>query len=127
MNDENLRLAAWASKTLSIFVSVVVPAAFIFRPRWGLNRSADIQLVALAVLSLIPNRWLVFSWPLFTLFLLAALAPFRVLLHASGYHDAYWGLVIAAWLLAALFYGPLALSLVLSRMRFLRGSEFLYA
>ncbi len=60
MNSVPLRSLALASKLFAILVSVAVPL-FIFRPRWGVHLIADVQIICLAILSLIPNRWLVFS------------------------------------------------------------------
>jgi hypothetical protein len=59
MSNQSLKSIALACKSLAIITSVVLP--MILHPRWGVNPIADVQLVGLAVLSLIPNRWLVFS------------------------------------------------------------------
>ena len=125
MNNQSLKLLALACKTLAIPVSVGIP--LILRPRWGVNPIADVQLVGLAVLSLIPNRWLVVSRIPFVIFLLLTLFPFRVFLHLSAYKGADWGLVVAGIVVASIVFGPLPLSLVLSRMRFRRGDRFTYA
>jgi hypothetical protein len=55
MNTQSLKSLALACKVLAIFISVVVPL-WILHPRWGVNRMADVQLVGLAVLSLIPKK-----------------------------------------------------------------------
>jgi hypothetical protein len=124
MSNQSLKLLAWACKVLAIVGSVVVP--LILRPHWGINRIADVQLIGLAVLSLIPNRWLVFSRISFVIFLLLALFPFRDYFHISAYRDLDPASV-TAMIIGALFFAPLPLSLVLSRMRFQRGDKLIYA
>jgi hypothetical protein len=123
MRNETLKCLAIACKILAIVTCVVLP--IIFRPRWGINRIADIQLVGLAALSLIPNRWLVSSRIVFVLFLLLTLFPFRVFFYA--FKDADLGLVTAGIFVATFLFVPLPLSLILSRMRFQRGQKFTYA
>jgi hypothetical protein len=108
---------------LAIVGSVVVP--MILRPRWGVNRIADVQLIGLAVLSLVPNRWLVLSRTSFVMFLLLTLFPFRIFFDASDYRNVDLGSV-TAMIIGVLFFAPLPLSLVLSRMRFRRGEKFNY-
>jgi hypothetical protein len=125
MSNQSLKTLALACKTLAIVVSVVVP--MLFGHRWGTNRIADIQLVGLAALSLIPNRWLVSSRITFVLFLLLTLFPFRVFLHTSGFKGIDLGLVTAGIFVATFLFVPLPLSLILSRMRFQRGQKFTYA
>jgi hypothetical protein len=125
MSDQSLKTLALACKTLAIVVSVVVP--MLFGHRWGTNRIADIQLVGLAVLSLIPNRWLVSSRIVFVLFLLLTLFPFRVFFYASAFKGIDLGLVTAGIFAATFLFVPLPLALILSRMRFQRGDKFTYA
>jgi hypothetical protein len=125
MNSQSLKSLALACKLLAIFISVVVPL-WILRPRWGVNRMADVQLVGLAVLSLIPNRWLVLSRMSFVIFLLLTLYPFGFFFHISTYTHLDLGSVIAM-IIDICFFAPLPLSLVLSRMRFQRGDKFTYA
>ena len=108
---------------MAIVGYVFVP--LILHPRWGVDRTADVQLIGLAVLSMIPNRWLVFSRTSFVIFLLLTLFPFRVFFHTSDYRDLDLGSVIAM-IIGVLFFAPLPLSLVLSRMRFRRGDKFNY-
>jgi hypothetical protein len=112
-------------KLLAIVSSVVVPL-WIFHPRWGLNPVADGQLVGLAVLSLIPNRWLVFTRFTFAVFLLLSLFPFRVFFHLYAYKGLGTESVVGVTV-GSLFFAPLPLSLVLSRIRFLRGDKFTFA
>ena len=126
MSNQSLRWVALACKIWAIFVSVVIPL-FILHPRWGLNHIADVQLVGLAVVSLIPNRWLVFSRISFVIFLLLTLSPFREFFHVSAYKDVDWGLVMGGTFMAIFLFGPLPLSLVLSRVRLRRGEKFTYA
>jgi hypothetical protein len=124
MTSPSLKTLAWACKVLAMIGSVVVP--LILHPRWGVNRIADVQLLGLAILSLIPNRWLVFSRMSFVIFLLLALFPFRIYFESSAYRDLDPGAVIAM-IVGVLFFAPLPLSLLLSRMRFQRGDKFTYA
>jgi hypothetical protein len=124
MNKQSLKLPAWVCKILAIAGSVVVP--LILHPRWGVNRIADVQLVGLTVLSLIPNRWLVFSRISFDIFLLLSFFPFRIFFHISAYRD-FDLRSVTAMIIAVLFFAPLPLSLVLSRMRLQRGEKFTYA
>jgi hypothetical protein len=90
MGNQSLKSLALACKTLAIVVSVVVP--MLLGHRWGVNRIADFQLVGLAVLSLIPNRWLVFSRITFVIFLPLMLFPFRVFFHLSAFKAVDLGL-----------------------------------
>jgi len=125
MTNPSLKSLAWTCKVLAIFISVVV-GLWILHPRWGVNRIADVQLIGLAVLSLIPNRWLVFSRVSFVIFLLLTLFPFRVFFRISAFPDFDLGSLIAM-IIGLSFFAPLPLSLVLSRMRLLRGDKFTYA
>jgi hypothetical protein len=124
MNDQPLKWATWVCKIVAIVGNVCVP--LILHPRWGLNRIADVQLVSLAVLSLIPNRWLVFSRISFVIFLLLTLFPFRIFLESSAYRN-FDMQSVAGMIFAVLFFAPLPLSLVLSQMRLRRGTKFTYA
>jgi hypothetical protein len=126
MNNYSLKLPALAFKTLAIVVSVVVPL-WIFRPRWGVSMIADVQIVGLAILALIPNRWLVFSRVSFVVFLLLTLFPFHGFLEFSSYRGVDPGLVAVGTLVASFIYVPLPLSLVLSRIRYQRGDKFTFA
>jgi hypothetical protein len=123
--NQSLKALAWTSKILAILISVGIP--LILRPRRGVYPIADVQLVGLAVLSLIPNRWLVFSRAFFVAVVLLTLFPFRVFFHSSAYKGTDWGLVAAGTLMACILFVPLPLSLVLSRIRFRRGDRFTYA
>jgi len=120
-----VKSVALVCKTLSIITSIVLP--MIFRPRWGVYPVADVQLVALAVLSLIPNRWLVFSRITFVIFLLVALFPIRVFFHVSAFKDVDMGSLLPGIFMAVFLFIPLPLSFVLSRIRYQRGVRFTYA
>ena len=126
MNNQSLKSLAWACKVLAIVGSVVVPL-WILHPRWGVNRIADVQIVGLAVLSLIPNRWLVFSRISFVAFLLLTLFPFRDFFRISTFSNLDLGSAIGGTIVLSFFFVPLPFSLVLSRMRLLRGDKFTYA
>jgi hypothetical protein len=125
MDNQSLRYLAWTFKVVAIFESVVIPF-WLLPPRWDINPIAYAQLVGLAVLALIPNRSLVFSRISFVIFLLLTLFPFRLFLDVSVFRDLDVASVTAMVVLVMLF-APLPLSLVLSRIRFLRGEKFLYA
>jgi hypothetical protein len=124
MTNPSLKSLSWACKVLAIFISVAVP--LILHPRWGVNRIADVQIIGSAALSLIPNRWLVFSRISFVIFLLLTLFPFSIFFHFSAFEDFDLGSLIAM-IIAIFFLAPLPLSLVLSRIRFQRGDKFMYA
>lgn len=124
MSKQSLTSLARTFKILAIVSSVGIP--LILHPRWGVNQIADVQLVGLAILSLIPNRWLVFSRISFVIFLLLTLFPFRIFFHISDYKDLDLGSVLAM-IIDVVLIGPMPLSLVLSRMRFQRGHKFIYA
>jgi len=114
---------------LAIVGYVFVPLIFvplILHPHWGINWMADVQFVGLAALSLIPNRWLVFSRISFVIFLLLTLSPFSIYLDASFYRNLDVASV-TTMIIVFLFCVPLPLSLALSRMRFQRGDKFTYA
>jgi hypothetical protein len=124
MNNQSLKLAAWVCKIVAIAASVAVPV--ILPPRWGVNRIADVQLVGLAILSLIPNRWLAFSRISLVIFLLLTLFPSRIFFHISAYRHLDLGSV-TAMIIGVFFFAPLPMSLVLSRMRLQRGDKFTFA
>ena len=125
MSNKSLKLLALACKILAIFVSVVVP--MILPPRWGVNPVADVQLVSLAVLSLIPNRWLVFSSASFFIFLLLTLFPFHVFFPLSVFSGVDIGSIAAGLMMSFSLFTPLPLSLIFSWMRFRKGEKFTYA
>jgi hypothetical protein len=124
MITPSLKSIAWVCKALAILVNVIGP--LILHPRWGVNRIADVQLVGLAVLSLIPNRWLVFSRIFFVIFLVLALFPFDVFFHVSSYRELDVASV-TAMIIVVFLIAPLPLSLVLSRLRLQKGDKFTYA
>jgi hypothetical protein len=120
-----LKSVALACKILAIITSVVLP--MILRPRWGVNPIADVQLVGLAVLSLVPNRWLVSSRIMFAIFLLLTLFPFNVFFHVGAFKGFDLGLVLPGVFMTVFLFVPLPLSLVLSRIRYRQGNRFNYA
>jgi hypothetical protein len=123
--SRSLKWLAPACKLLAIFVSVIVP--MVLHPRWGVNPIADVQLVGLAILALIPNRWLVFSSASYFLFLLLALFPFRVLFSLSAYRGGDIGFIAFGLLIWLVIFAPLPLSLLFSRIRLRRGDKFVFA
>jgi hypothetical protein len=125
MSNGSLKLLALVCKIFAIFVSVVVP--MILHPRWGVNPVADVQLVGLAVLSLIPNRWLVFSSVSFFVSLLLALFPFHAFFPVSVFRGVDFGLLVSGLMISFLLFAPLPLSLIFSWMRFRKGEKFTYA
>jgi len=125
MTNQTLKFLAWACKVLAIIDSVGLPV--LLRPRWGISQIADAQLIVLAVLSVIPNRWLVFSRIFFTTFLLLTLFPFRVFFHISAYKDVDLASLIAGIFVGLFVFASLPLSLVLSRIRLRRGDKFTFA
>ena len=125
MSNQSLKYLALSCKIFAIIGSVVLP--MLLGHRWAVNPVADVQLVALAVLSLIPNRWLVSSRISFVIFLLLTLFPFHVFFHVAAFNGIDLGLVLPGILMAVFLFAPLPLSLVLSRMRNQRGDRFTYA
>jgi hypothetical protein len=61
----------------------------------------------------------------FVIFLLLTLFPFRDYFDISAYRDIDRGSV-TAMIIGVLFFAPLPLSRVLSRIRFQRGDKFTY-
>jgi hypothetical protein len=78
-------------------------------------------------LSLLPNRWLVFSRASFFIFLLLALLPLDVFFSYSVFKDVNVGLVALGLLMSFGLFAPLPLSLIVSRIRVTRGEDFTYA
>jgi len=120
----SLKGLAWTCKLFAIAVCAVMPL-LILRPRWHVSVFDDAQIVGLAILSVIPNRWLVFSRIPFVLFLLAALSPFRIFLSISAFRQLDLASAIAVFISVS-FMAPLPLSIALGRMRFLRGDKVMY-
>jgi hypothetical protein len=126
MSNQSLKVLSLACKILAVFFTVIV-GLWILPPRWGVNPVADVQAVMLAVLSLVPNRWLVFSRISFVIFLLIALFPFHVFLLISVFRGVDVGMVAVGLFVAFCMFAPLPLSLIFSRMRYQRGVRFTYA
>jgi hypothetical protein len=81
------------------------------------------ELAMMAVLAVLPNRWLVFSPVTFALSLLIALSPFFYLIISS---IREWSDLIFVALLIPLC-GPLPLSITLSFLRHRQGEKIFYA
>jgi len=128
MSDQHLKWLALAGKMWAIAVWVLVPC--IFQDWHHYDEHHAIYLVQnsiLAVVSLLPNRWLVFSRPSFFIFLLLALLPLDVFHSYSVFRGVDVGLVALGFLMSLCLFAPLPLSLFFSRIRFRRGAEFTYA
>lgn len=121
----SLKSLAWACKVLALVINVLL-RVWILPPRWGADPKADVQIIGFAILSLLPNRWLVFSRIPFLLFLLLAMSPFRIFLSISALRNLDVASVIAMFI-SVFFLAPLPLSIVLSRVRYSRGDKFTYA
>jgi hypothetical protein len=100
---------------------------WILHRRWGVNPIVNAEFVGLAALSLIPNRWLVFSRISFLIFLILALIPFHIFFESSTFRGLDLGSVIGGAIVVSFFFLSLPLSLILSRMRFIRGDKFIFA
>lgn len=120
-----LKPLARVVKILAIVDYVVLPV--VLHPRWGINWINDAQLIALALLSMIPNRWVVGTRFLLGPALLLSLLPFRVFIRASAFRGLDLPSLIGAGIIVPLVFVPLPLSFVLSRMRFLRKDTFVFA
>lgn len=125
MSDQYLKWLARLCKTLAVFISVVL-GLLIFPPRWNVSAVADAWVVCMAVLALVPNRWLVSSRISFVIVLLPTLVPFRGFFEISNYRDFDLPSVIAIFIDFS-FLAPLPLSFALSRIRLQRGDKFTYA
>ncbi len=79
-----------------------------------------------AFLSIIPNRWLVFSRSSFWVFLILAVLPLNVFLRADFTHVDILTL-LACLPVAVVLFAPLPLSLIFSRIRLCRGEKLIYA
>jgi hypothetical protein len=126
MSNESLKTLSWACKILAVFFTVII-GLWILPPRWGFNPVADVQSVMLGILSLVPNRWLVFSRMSFVVFLIMALFPFHVLLSFAVFRGTDVVSMAVELFVAFCMFAPLPFSLVLSRIRFIRGVRFMYA
>lgn len=124
INSQSLKLLAYVFKLFATFVSVM-PLWF-FPIAWGTNPIGAAQTVGLAILSVVPNRWCVFSRTSFAISLLLAFFPFRVLF-SFAHKGAPWGMVAGGVLVGCILFLPLPVSFVLSRARLQRGEKFVYA
>jgi hypothetical protein len=128
MSDEHLKRLALTVKVWAIVVWVLVP--FVLQEWHHYDKQHMIYFVQnsiLAVLSLLPNRWLVSSRTSFFIFLLLALLPFDVFFSYSVFKGVSVGLVALGLLMSFSLFAPLPLSLIVSRIRVRRGEAFTYA
>ena len=105
MNNQYLKWLSRLCKTLGIFISVVL-GPLIIQPRWNVSAVADAWVVCMAVLSLVPNRWLVTSRISLVIVLLPTLVPFRVFFDTSSYRSLDLPSVIAMFIVL-FFSAPL--------------------
>jgi len=122
--SRSLKLLAWICKLMAVAVSVILPWMM---EHFGINHIADVQAVVLGVMALIPNRWLVFSRVSFTIALLLTMFPLQVFLPLSVFRGTDIGLIAAGLMISLFFFAPLPLSLIISRIRLVRGERFTYA
>jgi hypothetical protein len=128
MKNQDLKVLGFVSKAVAIMVWVLVP--WILGPFSHYDRDHRIFLVQnsiQALLSILPNRWLVFSRASFCVFLALALLPFHIFLPLPDLARVDIGSIVLGLLVAFVMFVPLPLSLVLSRVRFRRGEKFVYA
>lgn len=128
MSDDHLKLLAWTSKVLAIVFSAAFPLLVFqaFRHR-GFNGLAEAQVIAVAILCTVPNRWLVWFDVIFVLSLLVALFPLRAVIDISSWNGMGTREIAGVILALAFLFAPLPISLILSRIRLRRGQKFMYA
>jgi hypothetical protein len=80
MNNQYLKRLACLCKT-SVFWILIAYA------RWNVSAIADAWVVGMAVLSSVPNRWLVSSRISFVIVRLPSLVPLRVFFDTSSYRN----------------------------------------
>ena len=128
MSNQHLKWLALAGKIVAIAVWIVVPWVLGSYHHYDEHHTVYlVQNSLLAVLSLIPNRWLVFSRTSFVIFLLLTLLPFDVFLPLSVFRGVDFGMIAAGLMMSFCLFAPLPLSLIFSRMRWQRGERFTYA
>ena len=93
---------------------------------------ASIAIVSLlAILAVVPNRWLVLSRAIFVPSVVVALLPLCFSLFLiCGEFDIFsdqFAETLLVWTAMILLSAPWPLSLILSRMRFRKGEQFTYA
>jgi hypothetical protein len=130
MSNQNLKSLAMACKILAVAVWVLAPwilGSYYHHTIYDIHDIGYIfENVILAVLSLVPNRWLVSSKVALGISSLAALIPVCTLFLAdnlffSGIGDLFILAVVLGFLL------PLPLSILFSYLRFRRGEKFTFA
>lgn len=89
------------------------------------------MVLVVALLAVVPNRWLVFSRTAFVLSLAIALLPFGVVLVHDWFSDPFMSvsnyLDFGAWAFAICIFGPLPLAIILSFWRKQKGGKVTYA
>jgi hypothetical protein len=127
MKNQDLKLLGMTGKVVAIMAWVLVPWLLGSRHHSDEhNRIFLVQNTIQAFLSIIPNRWLVFSRSSFSFFLILTLLPLDIFLPADFMHVDIFTLM-AGLLVAVVMFAPLPLSLIFSRIRFCRGEKLMYA
>lgn len=131
MSDKDLKSVALAGKIIAILAWVFLP--WFLGTYHNYNADHPIYLIengCMAMLSILPNRWLVFSrlgyyvfLSISCVFLLVSLSG--MLLSASVPGDM--ALIAVGLLVVVFLFIPLPLSLIFSRIRYRRGEIFIYA
>jgi len=89
------------------------------------------MVLVVALLAVVPNRWLVFSRLAFGAAVAIALLPFCVVLIHDWTSDPFMSvrnyLDPGAWMFAAFIFGPLPVALALSFWRRQKGADVTYA
>jgi hypothetical protein len=88
------------------------------------------ELVTLATLAILPNRWLVFSRVAFAISLLIALSPccwvfYDMISSATEWSDLISNLFLAVFIM--IYFIPLPFSIILSFLRHRKGEKIFYA
>src|SRR5262249_51876497 len=112
-------------KSVAIVFEAIVPF-LILKVHWVRHPVADVQIVLLGLLSLIPNRWLVVSRVSLGISLVLAIYPLHIFLQSANFRDFDISLIVSM-IVALCFMIPLPVCLVLSRIRYQRGAKFLFA
>jgi hypothetical protein len=125
MKNHDLKVLGMTGKAIAIIAWLLVP--------WLLGRRHNDNIIFLtqnsiqAFLSIVPNRWLVFSRSSFCVFLTLALLPLLdVFIPPRDFTQIDFFTLTACLLVGVFLFAPLPLSLIFSRIRFCRGEKFLY-
>lgn len=125
ISEAQLKPPALACKIIAVLIWVFV--ATVFGHHWAGDSVAVAKQIVLTVLSLVPNRWLVFSRISFVAFLLISMIPFWSFLDPAYYRNIDVSSLALLLIFSLFLFSPLPLSLILSRMRLIRGGRFLIA